>query len=432
MDPSMFARQVVHNRIPNPRDLFYYCDEHNVRVFSKDDYLVSATSLLHDSTTRPNPGSLLFERIGMHQHILLYIPGPGQTPESSILSDTARWQQSLDRVCGGSIVMVPVYWGALNFAKGLESNLNSGFEANRVASWEGDVVQHAQGWMDMCRIGESNTISKSIQNIENATTSMAAVAYAKQRQMADVSGPALATLLLQIHEAQNYQSMVLQPRISILAHSTGARVLLHALRICQVSQRSPSIHRVMLVAADLPCDIFERRDGDIISSIADRVVVYAARNDWFFAHVGVDQRDTPNRLGTRGIRRPKYRPPNVQFVDCQSVHNKAGTFLGHAYHMQTDCFQDITASIMQLHEETNGEHDPNMDQNAASMRPIQAIQNTIPSHERNLKKWPETSPNHSLHARTQLRHAQDHERQLDPYQDTDLFNGWSNPFAFPR
>lgn len=120
-------------------------------------------------------------------------------------------------------------------------------------------------------------------------------------------------------------------RIHLLAHSMGNHVLVRALReLMRDPPRTegPPFDHVILAAADIDAEIFERDFAPAVSAAARRVTIYVSSNDW--ALLGSNRLHKYVRLGQRHqTTRHLGAIENLFVVDATPVDHG---IVGHVYY----------------------------------------------------------------------------------------------------
>lgn len=119
-------------------------------------------------------------------------------------------------------------------------------------------------------------------------------------------------------------------QIHILAHSMGCRVLCLAVRefVRDRGEPGPFFGQIVLAAADVDAEIFERDYADALSRSCQRLTVYSSTADWALG--GSQTLHRYARLGTYGPPSDESRRyPNLDVIDATRVDKGA---VGHFYY----------------------------------------------------------------------------------------------------
>lgn len=145
--------------------------------------------------------------------------------------------------------------------------------------------------------------------------------YLRDREVAEASGPALASFLSEITRRSGATT------IHLIAHSMGAHVLGAALRelIPAVGPTKPRFQEIVLAAPDLDARSFEEDLAEVLTSSGQRVTLYASARDRAL-QIARDVISFP-RVGdtASGI----IIHDRIETVDATAVDT---SFVGHSYY----------------------------------------------------------------------------------------------------
>lgn len=163
-----------------------------------------------------------------------------------------------------------------------------------------------------------------------------AFGYLPDREDARNAAPLLANALVALHDdvaraqrlATTQPSAACRAKVSVIAHSMGAYVVQKALAITARRLNSPQlmslVHQLVLVAADVDNDLFQRdargdADGDLVANLCYRIVSLNNRRDQVLgASAGLKHFGT-RRLGRSGLADPSAVWDNVAEVDVTEL-----------------------------------------------------------------------------------------------------------------
>lgn len=166
------------------------------------------------------------------------------------------------------------------------------------------------------------------------------VAYASDRQDAELSAPATARIILKTRDFLNEipKKEGCGQKIHLLCHSMGNYVLRNGLQAMIRHEGSESLPRVFdhifLMAADEDDDAFEK-DSKLLylPRLARRGVhVYFNNEDLAMDVSSVTKNELP-RLGNDGPGSPHTVPGKVNLIDCTPV---VGGVVEHSYYVDSD------------------------------------------------------------------------------------------------
>lgn len=127
--------------------------------------------------------------------------------------------------------------------------------------------------------------------------------------------------------------------IHLLAHSMGNRLLVRALRELMRDNPAPDpppFDQIILAAADIDAEIFERDFAPSVSAAARHVTVYVSANDW--ALLGSNRLHKYARLGQRQSPNSHLGAfPNLRVVDATPVDHG---IVGHMYYGESPTVLD--------------------------------------------------------------------------------------------
>lgn len=164
--------------------------------------------------------------------------------------------------------------------------------------------------------------------------------YFDDQMAADASGLAFARVLAKFIGWQQEQEAFCPKRISVLAHSMGARVLRNALTNWASdmgsTNRVPYLFKfVFLVAPDIVNESLEyERQGYLMTQAASQVGVYYASDDLALRGSKVANlvnRVVSRRLGHTGPENWERTPQNVVAIDCNAINLLYDPPRGHGY-----------------------------------------------------------------------------------------------------
>ena len=224
------------------------------------------------------------------EHILLWIHGFASLPEESIFHRALTLQAMFDEVREDLVEVVTLVWPCVE-----------------------DAV--------------------TIQN------------YFNDRMTADASGMAYARAFQRLREWQAGRAQdgnQCLKRISVLAHSMGARVLRESVRLWSenfLSTAPPTLFRnVFLSAADIFNEsLEEEHTGGFIPIVAQTVSVYFAADDLALRAsktVNIVNGEASRRLGHTGPIHPERVLRNVIGIDCGEFNSSYDPPTGHTYFLQ--------------------------------------------------------------------------------------------------
>ncbi len=134
-------------------------------------------------------------------------------------------------------------------------------------------------------------------------------------------------------------------RIHLMGHSMGTRVLTHALKE-SVRERSPAnrqmFDQIVLVAADMDAELFERDYAPFIVQSCQRLTLYISGADWALG--GSRRMHKYARLGQVGPTNPSAPWLNqIDIIDATAVDKGP---VGHVYYCQSPAFLEDLAGLL--------------------------------------------------------------------------------------
>lgn len=138
--------------------------------------------------------------------------------------------------------------------------------------------------------------------------------YFQDQRWADLAAELVKTCLLPVTR------LLTNCRVHIVAHSMGARLLLHSLK----NTDYPHLSQLFLIAPDIENEALEKgNEGEIFSTTFDQVTVFYARDDLALRTsvvANMVNRIVSRRLGQSGSENPHRLPDNVQAIDCDKIN----------------------------------------------------------------------------------------------------------------
>lgn len=167
--------------------------------------------------------------------------------------------------------------------------------------------------------------------------------YLPDREDARESAPEVAMLLVMLHQhllelqrravASQDPQKFCRAKVSVIAHSMGAYVMQNGLAIAAKQLNSPQlvslVHQLVLVAADIDNDIFQKdkpedSDGSLMANLCYRIsALYTGLDDTLGASAGLKHFGT-RRLGRSGLAQADSVWDNVFDHDVSNLINKGG------------------------------------------------------------------------------------------------------------
>ena len=133
--------------------------------------------------------------------------------------------------------------------------------------------------------------------------------------------------------------------IHVLAHSMGTRALAQAARELMLTRpdHTPWFDDIILAAADIDAEIFERDYAQPLSRLAHRLTLYVSTADWALGGSRFLHKYT--RLGQTGPLTPRAQwMKNVEVIDATAVDKGP---VGHVYYAQSPAALRDLARLLQ-------------------------------------------------------------------------------------
>ncbi len=206
-------------------------------------------------------------------------------------------------------------------------------------SWKDAVGRYAQIKRD---IYDANSLGIVVLYTWPSNGSVAG--YLPDREDARDSSPEVASLLVMLHEhlielqrkavdSQN-PNLFCRAKVSVIAHSMGSYVMQKGLAMAAKQLNSPQlvtlVHQLILVAADVDNDIFQKSkpgddDGSLMANLCYRIAgLYTGLDDTLGASAGLKHFGT-RRLGRSGIADRNDVWDNVFDMDVSDLINRGGS-----------------------------------------------------------------------------------------------------------
>lgn len=124
--------------------------------------------------------------------------------------------------------------------------------------------------------------------------------------------------------------------LHFVAHSMGARVLMHSLQDTQY----PHLNNLFLIAPDIENEALEPGNkGQVLSTTFDNVTLFYAKDDFALRTsivANMANKVVSRRLGLTGAENPHLLPNNVRCVDCNQINFQFDKAKGHSYFVAED------------------------------------------------------------------------------------------------